>query len=361
MKKILLLSGYDAASHRYWRTLLEQHLTEYEWTQIAMPDRHFSWRVRGNSLGFAFNHKELLQRDYDLLIVTSMVDLSSLKGFCANLANVPTIVYFHENQFAYPVDREHKNLVNIQLTSIYTALCADKLLFNSSYNKDTFFEGCQSLLQRLPDQIPSGLTKKLEAAAKVLPVPISDDLMNYTKVSKPNNSIPEIVWNHRWEYDKQPEVLFSALKLLRAHGTDFKLHILGQSFRNSPTCFSEMEQEFADQLIQFGYLPRDEYLHVLAQADMVISSALHDFQGLSIQEGITLDCLPVAPNRVAYPEYIPPQYLYEVADRPDKEAENLFTKVKEILVSDRQKCPTLDNYQTAHLIPLYRKIFDHFL
>ena len=361
MKKILLLSGYDAASHRYWRTLLQQQMPDYEWTQIAMPDRHFAWRVRGNSMGFAFTHREQLTQHYDLLIVTSMVDLSSLIGFCPNLGNIPTIVYFHENQFAYPVAKEHKNLVNIQLTSIYTALCTDTLLFNSRYNKNTFMEGCEKLLARLPDQVPAGLIEKLNSVAEILPVPIAADVAQFMHMIPRANPVPEIVWNHRWEYDKQPDVFFNALKLLRASGTDFKLHILGQSFRNSPDCFNEIEQEFAQQLMHFGYLPRNEYLQVLARSDIVVSSALHDFQGLSIQEGMSLGCSPVAPNRVAYPEYIPHQHLYDESSDTIDEEQSLFNTLIQVLDYDPSDSLALDEYQIEVLIPRYRQVIDKLL
>jgi len=203
-KRILLLSGYDAASHRYWRNILAEKLTEFEWTQLAMPDRHFYWRVRGNSLGFAFQHRETLEQEYDLLIATSMVDLSSLRGFCPSLSNIPTLVYFHENQFAYPVSDQKPNLINVQLTSIYNALCADTILFNSKYNRSTFLAGAKKLLSRLPDLVPKGLIELLQQRSEILPVPVNVEPPVSQSVQL--NNPPHIVWNHRWEYDKQPEV-----------------------------------------------------------------------------------------------------------------------------------------------------------
>ena len=98
--KILLLSAYDAASHQRWRQELEEFFPEHQWTQLSLPPRYFSWRVRGNSVSWAFSQRTLLTQAYDLVIVTSMVDLSSLRGFVPELARIPTLVYFHENQFA---------------------------------------------------------------------------------------------------------------------------------------------------------------------------------------------------------------------------------------------------------------------
>ena len=74
--KILLLSAYDAASHRHWSEMLMQHFKQDQWTVLQLPARYFSWRVRGNSLSWAFSERDVLSQGYDLVIATSMVDLS---------------------------------------------------------------------------------------------------------------------------------------------------------------------------------------------------------------------------------------------------------------------------------------------
>ena len=95
--RILLLSAYDAQSHKYWREALVDEFPEHHWTQLVLPGRYFSWRIRGNSMQWALGAKATLDQPYDLVLATSMVDLASLKGFVANLANIPSILYFHEN------------------------------------------------------------------------------------------------------------------------------------------------------------------------------------------------------------------------------------------------------------------------
>ncbi|MCF6194194.1 MAG: DUF3524 domain-containing protein, partial [Kangiellaceae bacterium] len=174
---ILLLSGYDAASHKHWRNILEENLTEYNWTQVCLPDRHFYWRIRSNSLSYAFEHSDILNLSYDCLIVTSMVDLSALRGFVPKLANIPTLIYFHENQFSYPSSFKgnvNNNLIHAQLTSIYSLLCGDRILFNSEYNKRTFYSGANQLLDRMPDLVPQGLLSNSLSKSNVLPVPIEN-------------------------------------------------------------------------------------------------------------------------------------------------------------------------------------------
>jgi len=38
----------------------------------------------------------------------------------------------------------------------------------------------------------------------------------------------------------------------------------------------------------------------------VVSTALHDFFGVAVVEAMYCDCLPLLPNRLAYPQFIPP-------------------------------------------------------
>ena len=122
--RVLLLSAYDAVSHRRWREGLVRHLLDFEWTVLTLPPRFFAWRSRGNPLTWAFSEGETLKQGYDLLLATSMTNLAGLKGIVPALAATPTIVYFHENQFAYPEQRERKEYQNYKLTNLYTALSA---------------------------------------------------------------------------------------------------------------------------------------------------------------------------------------------------------------------------------------------
>ncbi|WP_444994667.1 tRNA-queuosine alpha-mannosyltransferase domain-containing protein [Aliikangiella sp. IMCC44359] len=343
--KVLLLSGYDAASHCYWREQLCTSLTQFDWTQLALPPRHFAWRTRGSSLTFAFEHKKTLQQKYDLIIATSMVDLASLRGFVPTLTNIPTILYFHENQFVYPVSNHQPNILNAQLTSIYSALCADRLIFNSNYNLKTFFKGAEKLLKRMPDGVPDNLLVAAKQRASILPVPINikpAPQKNNIMLSK--NRVTQIVWNHRWEYDKQPQVFFDAMVMLKEEGYPIKLHVLGQSFRNVPEVFYEAKNMLSAEIKTWGFQERSQYESILQQSDLIISTALHDFQGLSLLEGITKGCMPIAPKRVVYPDYLSQPYLYPVATDTEVEARNLYFHIKDCIQRQYFAVPNISQY-----------------
>ena len=129
-------------------------LPEVDWTLLTLPPRYFSWRLRGNSLSWAMLARDALEADYDVLLATSMTDLSALRGLCPALCRLPTAVYFHENQFAYPGSDRQRQSVEPQMLNLYTALAADRVLFNSAYNRDSFLEGADELLRKLPDFSP---------------------------------------------------------------------------------------------------------------------------------------------------------------------------------------------------------------
>jgi len=96
----------------------------------------------------------------------------------------------------------------------------------------------------------------------------------------------------------------------------------------------------------------------MCMADFVVSSSLHDFQGLSLQEGIVLGCIPIAPNRVAYPEYVPDSLLYDVTDQKKHEADSLYRKLKEVLSGNCEVNLDLSHYSSSDLMPLYRKLIN---
>lgn len=319
MKKsrILLLSAYDAISHQLWRKRLQELFSEYEWVELCLPPRHFAWRIRGNSLIWASTERKVLEQDYDLLIATSMVDLSSLRGFVPSLSKVPTLLYVHENQFEYPQNRSDRSNVEPLLVPLYAALCADTVAFNSKFNRVSFLKGAQALLNKLPEQFPSSIMDQLKTSI-VLPVPLPASSPRPQKTT-PNNTL-SVVWNHRWEFDKGPELLLAVVTAMATKNLPIQLHVVGQQFREQPTEFKQINK-LLDQHAEaisirrglFGFVEKlTDYNQLLKTSDVVLSTAIHDFQGLAIQEACLMGCVPLTPDDLAYPEYIPEKYRYPV-------------------------------------------------
>ena len=70
-----------------------------------------------------------------------------------------------------------------------------------------------------------------------------------------------------------------------------------------------------EQIKHFGYAENfADYANWLWQADILPVTSHHDFFGASVIQAIYCNCLPLLPDRLAYPEHLPVSkkapYLY---------------------------------------------------
>ncbi len=300
-KTILLLSAYRSSSHAAWANWLTETFTEYNWIKLELPGRYFRWRIRGNPLSWL---NTLADTKPDLILATSMVDLSTIKGLHPQLSHIPCVYYFHENQFAYPTSQQQHASVDPQMVQLYGALSADKCLFNSAYNQHSFLHGVDTLLKKLPDEVPKNIVTRLKNKSEILPVAIS-------KIKKSNQKNPQLIlWNHRWEYDKAPDVFVDALTQLDKTGIDFQLALLGDRADKKPANLLKIEKYFHHRIIVNGKVSKQEYIKTLSLASIVVSTAIHEFQGLSILEAVTAGAVPIVPDDLCYKEQYADIYRY---------------------------------------------------
>ena len=310
--RVLLLSAYEAVSHRYWAQSLIAQLDEVSWTLLTLPPRHFAWRIRGNPLSWMLKEHDTLSQSYEVVLATSMVDLATLIGLFPHLGRAKKIVYFHENQFAYPESSDQIPQVEAKMVNLYTALAADSVVFNSAYNRDSFIDGARAFLKKMPENLPAA--KPLEALrerSQVLLVPISDSSTSRQQTGVQKTVPQRIVWNHRWEYDKNPDDFFAVLFALSDAGVAFELAVLGQRFRQTPAIFDEAEQCLAKHIVAWGPQPEEMYRELLDSAGIVVSTTWHEFQGLAIMEAAQRGALPLVPDRLCFPALYSPDYRYD--------------------------------------------------
>jgi glycosyltransferase involved in cell wall biosynthesis len=350
--RLLLLSSYDAHSHEQWHRCLREGTPDWDWSVLTLPPRHFSWRIRGNPLSWALEDRETLEGRFDLVLATSMVDLATLRGLVPSLARVPTALYFHENQFAYPEGQGEHSLLEAQIVSLYSALAADRLLFNSSWNRDSFLAGLSGLLQKLPDRVPGGVPDILADKSEILPVPVPVG----SPTSRRGEGPLQVVWNHRWEYDKGPGLLLETVR--EAASAELVFNVVGQQFRERPAAFEELHSLLTetDSLGVWGYVTdRQAYWNLLGSCDVVLSTAAHDFQGLAVLEACRLGCTPLVPDGLAYPEWFAAGFLY-------REAEVAAHRLAAYAADKRagRSLPTADVESLAPvaLLPRYRVVLE---
>ncbi|MFT4823613.1 MAG: glycosyltransferase involved in cell wall biosynthesis [Halioglobus sp.] len=364
---VLLLSAYAAQSHVHWQNQLVKLFPEWKWQVLSLPPRHFSWRVRGNPLYWSVVEREVLEKRYDLVVATSMVDLATLRGLVPNLATIPTVLYFHENQFAYPHGAGDRNFLEPQMVSLYSAMAADHLLFNSRYNRDSFMNGCEVMLDRFPDKVPAGVVDSLAEKSTIIPVPLEhlEDVSASASIwpTVEDGRPIRLIWIGRFEFDKGGDGLLLALHQLEKSGIDYALAVIGQRFRNSPAAFGAIEKAFAHRLVQFGFVENvATYRQILVEGDIVFSTALHEFQGLAVLEAVSAGCVPAVPDRLAYPEIYPGEFRYAShPQNPEREAVAACALIMSLSSGIRTGAvvsPDVSLYCGAAIGPLYRQVFE---
>ena len=359
--RILYVEPFEGGSHASFTQTLTRGI-EADWRVVTLPGRHWKWRMRGSAVYAALERADVLEAEHDLLLCSSFLPLAELVGLVPSLAGVPRILYFHENQLAYPdragKERDH----HFGVTQMVSALCADVCVFNSAYNRDTFLEQADVLLRRMPDAVPRGWVERIASRARVLPVPLQ--LEDVPPRLEPLCDLdrqrgPVILWNHRWEHDKNPEAFFAALRELERAQVPFRVAVCGQSFRSVPAIFEQARQCLGSKIVHWGHLPsRAEYLRLLQTAHLVVSTAHHEFFGLSVLEAVHAGARPVVPDALAYPERIPEPFRY----RPGQLVPALkrlcedFVQGRDPLRADRRSitAPVL----ACNALPHYGSLFD---
>ena len=314
--KFLFLEPFFGGSHREFATGLIAH-SRHRIELVTLPARFWKWRMRGAALYFL---KKVSNLDcYHGLITTDLMSLSDFKALAGGRCP-PTLVYFHENQLTYPLAPGEHADYQYGFTDITTALAADRILFNSRTHSDAFFEGLPGFLNLMPEYRPHWVVEEIRAKADILHPGCRYVKEDPALADIPAESPPLIIWNHRWEFDKNPDAFFEALEMVLARGLEFRLALLGENFQVKPKAFDRARERYRSRIVQYGYVEsRAQYLKWLQRGAIVISTADQENFGIAVVEAVRHGCIPLLPARLAYPEVIPREYHSRVLyrDRQD--------------------------------------------
>ncbi len=290
--QILSLQPYFGGSHKAFQTGWQRH-SQHQWTLLSLPPRHWKWRMRHAAVHFAERLKmEFQDAEFDVVLCSDFLNVAEFRGLAPpTIARLPLVLYFHENQFAYPSRLADQRDLHYGFTNFTSCLAASQVWFNSRFNQESFFSGLNEACRHWPDYPPRDSIAALTSRCRIQPPGIQTSEVVPRKL-RPGGPL-RLLWAARWEHDKNPALLLAALRELQKRQIEFRISVIGQCFRGVPPEFAQIRDQFAGQINRWGYQPEpQEYHQAIAESDFFLSTADHEFFGIAAVEAIAQRPVP---------------------------------------------------------------------
>ena len=348
--KVLALEPWYGGSHRNFLDGLSTH-SKHDFHVITMSARFWKWRMHGGAVTMARKALEMIEKEGppDVLFATDMLNVPAFLSLTRHvLSNTPLVLYVHENQLTYPLKEGVERDYTYAYINYLSCLAADRVVFNSTYHMDEYLEALPGMLRAFPDYNHLHSVQLIRQKSTVLHLGMDLRAHDLHAVKKAHRSraqladFPIVLWNQRWEYDKNPEAFFRMMNRLDDAGCSFRLILAGEHFEEQPKEFEKAFKRYAERILHYGYAEDfEEYSSLLHQADIIVSTAIHEFFGIAVLEAIYCGCHPLLPNKLSYPELIPSSLHKPLLHAPTlyKDEDHLFKILYAILMGKERPLP----------------------
>lgn len=330
---ILAVEPFYSASHKAFLKGVESH-SRHRIFPVKLNYKGWKWKMHGDSVQLARMTGQV-KEPIDLLLVSSMTNLPAYLALTnPRFATTPKVMYMHENQLTQPLPEGEERDLTYCYVNYLSMLSADRLLFTSQFHLDDFLNALPEFLQHYPEDTEFDAVEVIRSKSVVLSPGL--DLMRFDAQPdlRSQNKRPVIVWNQRWQFDRNPAMFFRVMNRLFDIDLPFELILAGDSEHEKPAEFTKALERFGEYITHIGYVEDfDRYSELLHRGDIVVSTATYEFFCVSIMEAIYSGCHPLLPNRLHYPELIPKALHKPLLHAPvifDSE-DDLFRSLRDLL------------------------------
>lgn len=312
MARVVVIEPWYGGSHRVWADSWRAN-SRHELDFLTLPAQFWRWRMRAGAVALSDQFAAYVDERGrpDAVVLSGMLDAATFAGMARRaLGDVAIAVYMHENQLLYPLAPNQRPDMDLGLVNWRSMLVADRIWWNSAFHKDAFLTELPRMLFQQPEPPDPSEHELTAARSRVLwPGVESADLIDAPRRSKAFSGTgrPLVLWNQRWDHDKNPRAVFKALHSLAIDGVEFDLALAGENQGHSDDEQWVLEN-LGDRIVHRGWLERADYRALLLRSDVMVSAADHEFFGIAIVEAIAAGVMPVLPDRLSFPELIEPQW-----------------------------------------------------
>jgi glycosyltransferase involved in cell wall biosynthesis len=180
-------------------------------------------------------------------------------------------------------------------------IAADRVLMNSRHAENMLRETAKTYL--------NGVTwEKIALKTRVVPFGLLDERV--TSIVTRKHDTPVIVFNHRFEQYKRPQVTADLLRRLRGSGQRFEVWV-------TQHVDQKISQMPVDRIVgDPDYLT---YLDNIAVPAINTLNSVHETFCISVLDSMALGHVIVAPRGVTFPELLPYGYPYLFKDEHEQE------------------------------------------
>lgn len=338
---ILAVEPFNSGSHKAFLKGLQRH-SRHTIIPISLSFKGRKWHMHGDSVMLAGMAAEV-EEDIDLLFISSMTNLPAFLALTnPRFARVPKVMYMHENQFTQPMPEGEERDMTYCYINYLSMLAADRLIFSSRFHRNDFLKALPEFLENYPDDKYYSTVERIADKSMVLYPGVDLQRFDAQPDTRQSNEHPVIVWNQRWQFDRNPAMFFRVLNRLNDIDLTFDLILAGDTQHEKPEEFEKAWQRYGRHITHFGYVENKEnYSKLLHSGDIVVSTATYEFFCVAIMEAIYCGCHPLVPNRLHYPELIPETLHKPLLHAPVlyNSEDDLFHYLKDLLTGETQPLP----------------------